>query len=196
MAAKERPAEFAILGLLASDEAGSHGYDLARSFAPGEPLGEILRLEPGMLYHHLKQLERSVSVKQTTVQAGNRPPRQIYQITDNGLARLRKWMQSPVGHTREIRLDFLVKLYFAQKLDPALATSLVTTQLTILREVRASMENAAEELPAGADATSTQFLESVRALRLAQTDAAIHWLESRQSDAEQAALRNTTSGVP
>ncbi|MGE3797848.1 MAG: PadR family transcriptional regulator [Thermomicrobiales bacterium] len=180
MATKERPAEFAILGLLATEQEGRHGYDLARSFAPGQPLGEILRLEPGMLYHHLKRLERSVSVTQTTIQSGSRPPRQVYEITDHGRSRLRKWLQSPVGHTREIRLDFLVKLYFAERLDPQVATNLISTQLAILREVRESMTlpDAFEEAPA--DQEARRFLWSVRTLRIAQTEAAIDWLESLQ----------------
>ncbi len=178
MSTKERPAEYAILGLLATEEAGSHGYDLARAFAQGEPLGEILHLEPGMLYHHLKRLERSASVTQTTTQSGNRPPRQSYQITDQGRTRLRKWLQSPVGHTREIRLDFLVKLYFAERIDDQIAANLVSTQLAILRDVRDSMIERATRLDASTQSDSIEFLASVRKLRIAQTDAAIDWLES------------------
>ena len=52
-------AEHAILGLLALSESGTgHGYDLARQFSPEAPLGDVVRLEPGMVYHHLKKLER------------------------------------------------------------------------------------------------------------------------------------------
>ena len=52
-------AEHAILGLLALSESGKgHGYVLARQFSPEAPLGNVVRLEPGMVYHHLKKLER------------------------------------------------------------------------------------------------------------------------------------------
>lgn len=171
MAVRERPAEFAILGLLEAEDEGSHGYDLARHFASGQPLGEILRLEPGMLYHHLKRLERSVCVTSTTSQTGSRPPRQTYQITEHGRNRLRKWLQSPVEHTREIRLDFLVKLYFAARLDPALAAKLIETQLRTLLELRETLRERQE------DDDADSFLNSVLSLRIAQTDAAINWLQ-------------------
>ncbi|MDQ3779847.1 MAG: hypothetical protein M3354_04765, partial [Chloroflexota bacterium] len=56
----EMPAEHAILGLLALGvrPGEGYGYDLARQFSLGQPLADVLRLEPGMLYHHLKKLER------------------------------------------------------------------------------------------------------------------------------------------
>lgn len=167
--AQQRPAEYAILGLLATEESGSHGYDLARAFTAGEPLGEILRLEPGMLYHHLKRLERTDSVSQSTIQAGSRPPRQMYRLTERGRDGLLAWLQSPVEHTREIRLDFLVKYYFAQRLEPQIAARLVDTQLSTLQELRQSLESRE---------STDAFLRSVTELRIAQTDAAIRWLES------------------
>jgi len=169
MPPRERPAEYAILGLLATEESGSHGYDLARSFSDGESLAEILRLEPGMLYHHLKRLERAGSVSQSTIQAGSRPPRQIYRLTESGSERLIAWLQSPVEHTREIRLDFLVKLYFARQLEPELAVRLIDMQLSTLRELRESL---------GQRESADPFLTSVTELRQSQTDAAIRWLES------------------
>ncbi|MEZ4499733.1 MAG: PadR family transcriptional regulator [Thermomicrobiales bacterium] len=192
MAAQERPAEFAILGLLALEDAGSHGYDLARAFAGGEPLGEILRLEPGMLYHHLKRLERADCVSQSTTQTGGRPPRQIYRISETGRTRLFNWLQSPVEHTREIRLDFLVKLYFAQRLEPALARRLISTQLDTLLEVRAALSNR----PSTAEAPADRFLESVRELRMTQTDAAINWLESLHGPGPDPERSATPSGMP
>lgn len=190
MAVQERPAEFAILGLLEAEDSGSHGYDLARHFAAGEPLGEILRLEPGMLYHHLKRLERSVSVTSTTSRSGSRPPRQTYRITEHGRNRLRTWLQSPVQHTREIRLDFLVKLYFAERLEPQLAVRLIETQLGTLRELRDSL--AARESAGVAD----PFLASVLELRIAQTDAAIRWLEQLQQTPSTHESRNHKAGMP
>ncbi len=190
MAVQERPAEFAILGLLEAEDSGSHGYDLARHFAAGQPLGEILRLEPGMLYHHLKRLERSVSVTSTTSRAGSRPPRQTYRITEHGRTRLHKWLQSPVRHTREIRLDFLVKLYFAERLEPELAGRLVETQLRTLRELRDSLLERED-----AD-VADPFLASVLELRVAQTEAAIRWLEHLKRTPSAPESENHNAGMP
>ena len=56
--APELPAEHALLGLLALAGGTAHGYELARQFRRGQPLGEVIRLESAMLYKHLKKLAR------------------------------------------------------------------------------------------------------------------------------------------
>src|SRR5688500_17677658 len=110
MARAEMPAEHAILGLLSMAEAdgAGYGYDLARHFSDGQPLTEILRLEPGMLYHHLKKLDRAGWVVASVDAGGARPPRRMYQLTEEGRRQLGRWLSEPVTHTREIRLEFLV----------------------------------------------------------------------------------------
>jgi DNA-binding PadR family transcriptional regulator len=163
------PAEHALLGLLARSAESRHGYDLAREFQPGSELGEIIRLEPGMLYHHLKKLERAGWVTSQQEVVDRRPARLVYSLTDAGRAELDRWMREPVGHTREIRLEFLVKLLLAGQADPALRQRLISEQISRLSEIEASLASgeAAEE-----------FSAQVRALRQAQTRTALAWLRS------------------
>ncbi len=85
-----------------------------------------------------------------------------------------RWLREPVGHTREIRLEFLVKLYFAKLLDPDLATELIRGQLDKSRE----MESGLESRLAASSAPSNDFARQVLDLRLLQTRAAITWLAS------------------
>jgi DNA-binding PadR family transcriptional regulator len=169
-----QPAEHAILGLLFFEESGGHGYDLARHFGDDRPLGNVLKLEPGMLYHHLKKLAGTGWVTVDVEPQGTRPPRQVYTLTDEGKTELLRWLREPVQHTREIRLEFLVKLYFARLLDPTLATDLIAGQLAKSREMESALENrlAASETP------FNDFGRQVTNLRLLQTRAAITWLES------------------
>lgn len=169
-----QPAEHAILGLLYFEEGGGHGYDLARHFGENEPLGDVLKLEPGMLYHHLKKLARTGWVTVDVEPQGTRPPRQVYTLTDEGRNELLRWLREPVQHTRDIRLDFLVKLYFARLLDPALAADLIRGQLDKSREMEANLESRLAESSAPASDFGRQVLD----LRLLQTRAAIAWLES------------------
>jgi DNA-binding PadR family transcriptional regulator len=169
-----QPAEHAILGLLYFEEGGGHGYDLARHFGDDQPLGDVLKLEPGMLYHHLKKLGRTGWVTVDVEPQGTRPPRQVYTLTDDGKTELLRWLREPVTHTREIRLEFLIKLYFARLLDPALAADLVRGQLDKSRE----MESTLETRLVASTAAATDFARQVLDLRLLQTRAAITWLES------------------
>jgi len=78
-----------------------------------------------MLYHHLKKMEKSGWVVSSVEQQSSRPARQVYDLTESGRAELNRWLSEPVKHTREIRLEFLVKLYFARRTDPDLAVALV-----------------------------------------------------------------------
>lgn len=169
-----QPAEHAILGLLYFEEGGGHGYDLARHFGDEQPLGGVLKLEPGMLYHHLKKLAGTGWVTVDVEPQGTRPPRQVYTLTGDGKKELLRWLREPVQHTREIRLEFLIKLYFARLLDPALATDLVAGQLDKSRE----MESVLESRLATSSAAPSDFGRQVLDLRLLQTRAAITWLES------------------
>jgi PadR family transcriptional regulator AphA len=178
------PAAQAILALLSlNDVSGGegYGYDLARQFSAGQPLAEIIHLEPGMLYHHLKRLDRSGWISGSLEPQGSRPPRQIYTITDAGRAELSRWLTEPVARTREIRLEFLVKLFFARRINPELATRLVAEQRETFRRLIASLT---EQRAAAARAEDTDnrlgdrtFVREVLDLRLAQTRAALDWLD-------------------
>lgn len=168
--------EHALLGVLASTESGTgHGYDLARSFAPGSPLGSVLHLEAGMIYHHVKKLEKLGWVR-LIGDGGRRPGRRTVAITEEGRAALRCWLAEPVQHTREIRLEFLVKLYLALRLDEATARRLVSEQRALLAEVR---EGLVRE-PVSPPATAPEFAALVRDLRAMQTEVASSWLGSVQ----------------
>jgi PadR family transcriptional regulator AphA len=187
VARAEMPAEHAILGLLwlAEADGSGYGYDLARHFADGQPLAEILRLEPGMLYHHLKKLDRSGWVSAELDAGGARPPRRVYHLTAAGRAQLLRWLGEPVAHTREVRLEFLVKLYFARRLDPERATKLLAEQLATLQRIADSLTSQVEQFDheaSSADPADRGFTHLVLELRLSQTRAAIAWLEAAQQN--------------
>lgn len=174
------PAAHAILGLLELDESAGHGYDLARHFADGAPLAEIIRLEPAMLYHHLKRLAGTGWVASSVQPRGSRPPRQVYELTATGRVELRRWLGEPVRHTREIRLEFLLKLYFARRLDAALAARLIDDQAATCRGLETSLLRQLAALTEAPDDEAV-FRRSVLDLRLAQTRAALTWLTQMET---------------
>ncbi len=170
-------AAHAILGLLELDDGSSHGYDLARHFGGGQPLAQVIHLEPAMLYHHLKRLAQAGWAAATVEPQGTRPARQVYRITPAGRAELRRWLAEPVAHTREIRLEFLVKLYLTERLDPKLASRLLADQHDTCRRLEASLVTQLAALAGiDPDTPDRDFARRVLELRLAQTQAAISWL--------------------
>lgn len=165
------PAEYALLGLLALSDDRRHGYDLSREFQPGGALADVIRLEPGMLYHHLKRLEARGWAEATREPIPNRPPRQSYTVTAAGTDALDGWLAEPVAHTREVRLEFLVKLYLAHLRGRDLADRLMAEQRAILTGLAASLRDQGREF------APETFPSAVNALRLAQTEAALAWLD-------------------
>lgn len=183
-------AEHAVLGLLALEAGAGHGYDLARHFGPGRPLAGVIRLEPGMLYHHLKKLGRAGWVSAATEAVPGRPARQVHSVTPAGQAELRRWLTEPVAHTREVRLEFLVKLYFARRATGAasLVARLVGEQRATLARLEGSLAGQLAALlpvgptPAASDTDDeaqddAAFARLVLELRLDQTRAVLGWLD-------------------
>ena len=168
-------AEYALLGLIAQSAFGKiHGYDLARSFAESG-LGRILRLESGMLYHFLKKMVRDGLITSTLEHQAGRPDRQVHGLTGEGRDALHAWISAPVRATREIRLDFLIKLYLARGLDPARAIALVADQQSVMRTRAARLTEQVDDVQG--DDVDNAFGDTVLRLRLLQTRAALDWLE-------------------
>ena len=177
---RELPAEHALLGLLSLAGGTAHGYDLARQFRRDQPLGEVIRLEPAMLYKHLKKLARLGWLTMTTEDQAPRPPRQVCHLTSSGEAELRRWLAEPVARTREIRLEFLVKLYFAMHIAPELALHLAGEQQAVMLQLANSLAEQRASLQVPPDAAPGDdlfFQDLVLDLRLRQTHAAAEWLE-------------------
>lgn len=169
------PAEHSLLGLLASaGPDGIHGYDLARQYTHGA-LGEIIRLESGMLYHHLKKLDRYGMITTHVEHQTDRPDRQVHTLTAAGRRQLDHWLREPVRATRDIRLDFLLKLFFTRRLIPAHLDELIAQQRSVLTALAESLRAQMQEPAAGDDAIERRM---VLRLRQAQTEAALAWLES------------------
>lgn len=180
------PAEHALLGLLAMREGGTgHGYELARSFGPEAPLGSVIRLEPGMVYHHLKKLERLGWVAVAPDASPQRAARRPFVLSPDGREELRRWLTEPVAHTREIRLEFLVKLYLALALEPALAVGLIDEQSEMLGHLIASLseQRGLGAAPNHEEGAPARFSEMVTDMRLAQTEAALAWLDRVRQEA-------------
>ena len=123
------PTEYALLGLLL--DGPKHGYELARRFSPETALGEICHLEMSMLYALLKKQEKVEHIEAELESQGSRPPKRIFHLTGLGRAAFMDWVRTPVGRSREIRLDFLVKLYFARQLGNDDVLALIDRQLEV-----------------------------------------------------------------
>ncbi len=166
------PARHALLGLLL--EGPCHGYDLIRAFAPATPLGSTIHLGASHVYSLLARLERDGLVVGEEQQQEMHPPRRIFRITEAGQDAVQRWLDAPVTRPREVLLDFPLKLYLAQRLDPARAAVLVARQRALFATLLSEME--AEEPSITSDADGV-FLSLLHESRVIRTRATLEWLD-------------------
>lgn len=164
-----RPLHYAILGLLA--EAPAHGYRLRAAFSAGGDLGAVLRVEAPTLYAALKELLALGAIEGVERRVGARPPRTEFRLTDEGRARFEEWLTRPAQRLREVRLDFLLRLYFARRRDPAVAAELVHRQAEALERYVAAVEAWAQTAP------PASWLGLVAESRLVAARATLAWLQ-------------------
>jgi PadR family transcriptional regulator, regulatory protein AphA len=160
------PAEYPILGVLSRGPI--HGYDLCRVL--GDGIGSIWRLGKSQVYALLMRLEREGLVIHERVGQDNLPAKNIFSLTKQGEEVFSQWLNQPVLHVRDMRLEFLTKLWFARQVDLQMEKELIEAQLAVCRE----KADALKELKCGCrteiDVLSADF-------RLNTVEATISWLE-------------------
>jgi DNA-binding PadR family transcriptional regulator len=171
------PAEYAILGLL--ERHPMHGYEMFQQFQDGI-LSQIIHLEMSQMYAFLKKLERLNYIEAELEPQGTRPPRKIFHLTEQGRAIFQTWLTTPVERPREIRLLFLLKLYFAQSIMPQQMSSLIDQEVAACQKFLDHLE--AQRLPSSIS-RDTAFLERVvLRSRIHQTRALLNWLHELQTE--------------
>jgi DNA-binding PadR family transcriptional regulator len=165
-------ADYAILGLLKIGP--RHGYDLAPYFANDGTLGLVCTLGVSRLYSLLHALaELGLVHAESSVMSGG-PPRKVFSLTEAGAAAFHQWLDQPISRLRQIRQDFLLKLYFSRQLPDSDTQALVARQVAASRAV-------ADDLAAQARAEVPEsFAALVYESRLALAYATTAWLEAER----------------
>jgi len=161
--------EWSLLGFLA--EQPMHGYEIGQRLSQAARLGLVWRLKQSRLYALLTRLEERGYIDYTMEFQDSRPPRKVYALTPEGEVALDAWLHAPVEHGRDFRLEFLAKLYFAQKEGEATLRDLFETQRGLCQQWLAQQQEALDALEPGA------FEWLVYRFRLGQVQAIVEWLD-------------------
>lgn len=173
------PAEYIILGLLSTQ--AMHGYELFQLIESGT-LGQIVHLEMSQMYAFLKKLERLHYIEAEIFSQGTRPPRKIFHLTASGHKTFTEWVIQPVERPRDIRILFLIKLYFVQRLHPEQITQLIAQQIQACQSFLTHLQtkqNATSQIP---DAETAFFEQVVLSSRRHQTHSLLEWLNGLQTE--------------
>jgi PadR family transcriptional regulator AphA len=174
------PAEYAILGLL--EEWPMHGYELYQRFQ-NETLEQIVHIEMSQLYAFLKKLERLEFIESSLEQWGTRPQRKVYRLTQAGRAVFQQWLTTPVERPRDIRIFFLIKLYFLQRLLPEQLARVIDQEIETCECFLTSLE--AQRHGSGSIRDQAAFNQVVLNSRIYQTRALLAWLRELQAEFAQ-----------
>lgn len=155
-----------LLGLLM--QGPSHGYELHQELS--RELGRVWRIGLSQLYAQLKQLEEAGLVAVQVEPQPNRPARKVYHLTAEGKQVFMDWVQQPTPYLRHIRVEFLARLYFFQRLSLSGLEQLVAEQKAVCRVQVERFDRLTE------DATGA-FLGCVLEFRRGQLEAVIRWLD-------------------
>ena len=104
--------EWACLGILYTEP--THGFAIAARLKPTGDVGRVWSLSRALTYRSLDQLTTRGYVhvvgEEPGIAGGNRT---ILAATRSGRAQLRKWLNTPVVHLRDLRSELLLKLIIA-----------------------------------------------------------------------------------
>src|SRR5262245_48171135 len=162
--------ELALLGFLR--EGALHGYEVHRRLADPAGLGLVWTLKQSHLYMLLTRLEEEGYLTATVKPQETRPPRKVFRLTKTGNGTFLDWVQTPVPHGRDLRLDFLTKYYFAQREGPTILTRLLKRQRIACQDWLRAQQAQAEA------ARAIRLFEwQVCQFRIGQIEAMLSWLD-------------------
>jgi DNA-binding PadR family transcriptional regulator len=167
--------EFILLGLL--DQRPMHGYDLHRELTSLAGINLIWSVKQSRLYALLDKLEQGGLLASELIPGEAHPARKQFHLTERGRQSLHAWMLSPVQHGREMRQDFLARLYFAQRKGLQTAQRLIQDQRLVCLGWQAHLGS-----QVGSLREESQFERLVYEFRIAQVKAMLDWLDACQEE--------------
>jgi PadR family transcriptional regulator AphA len=161
--------EYILLGFL--DQEPIHGYDLYKKLGEMNGIALVWRVKQSYLYALLDKLEKDGLVTSKIVPGESFLSRKEFQLTDMGKQNFQTWLTSPVKHGREMRQEFLAKLYFAQSAKNYLYQKLIQEQLQVCSEWLSSLKNDLSK-----QTNEQPYKQVILKYRISQTRAMINWL--------------------
>ena len=164
---KDKPAtEYALLGSFMSGP--RHGYEILQFLETG--LGPAWRVSTSQLYVLLKRMDKEGLVSSTLKTQDTRPSKRVFSIMPPGEKRFLDWLKSPTDHVRDLRIEFLAKLFFFHNLGLHGGEALVDAQIALLEQVK-------KGLMARSRAEKDDYTQLVYGFRISTLTGWLNWLK-------------------
>jgi PadR family transcriptional regulator AphA len=161
--------EGAVLGLLAAGERS--GYELAK--LADRSVAYLWTPSRSQIYKVLPRLVSAGFARVREVEQRGRPDKALYQVTPDGLAALRAWLEEVEEEPAGGRVVFALKLFFCDRASP-------TTALAHLAAYRRFLERrleAYERLEPDEAASPHSYPEHVLRHGLTRVRATLAWID-------------------
>ncbi len=162
--------EYIVLGLLKLQP--SHGYALHQRLETA--LSQVWRISLSQVYNILHRLDKQGFIQESgNVSATQDMHRVLFQVTEAGDRHFETWMQTPVGPSvRAIRMAFISKLFFADRLGRSDLQELIAAQRSVINTQLDKLYAQADSVP------KTQFVNHLGLqLRIKQLESLQDWFE-------------------
>lgn len=163
--------EYVLLGIL--DRQPMHGYDLYKEITSHQEIALVWSIKQSQLYAILDKLEERGLLASALIPGETHPDRKEFRPTAEGHKAFLYWMQSPVHHGRDMRQEFLARLFFAIKNGKEYAFELLQQQRQVCLSWKGRLEQRFNA-PEG----QSQFARLIFYYRMGQIDAMLDWLET------------------
>jgi DNA-binding PadR family transcriptional regulator len=101
--------DWAVLAIVA--EAPTHGWPIVRELRGDGSLGRVWTVSRAVVYRSITTLLARGLIEERGDQPGVQgPQRTILRATRSGRTALRRWLDTPVAHVRDVRTELLLKL--------------------------------------------------------------------------------------
>ncbi len=177
MVRRARPlgaADYAIMGLLR--EQPRHGYELAEAFREGGDLAPVCGMPNNVLYAQVHRLERFGLVVGTVEAVGDTRHRTILRLTPDGEQAFQDWLGEPVARMRDVRQDFLLKLYFSRRMPGH------DTARLLDRQIERCEQYLVERVLERRRAPPNSFQELLAQMRVSGARATLDWLREYRAE--------------
>lgn len=123
-----------------------HGYAIARRFEPGQPIGDVYSLTRPAVYRCLAGLEHERLLVASPDKGDRGQAKKRLRLTSRGIDATKAWLDAPVTHLRDMRLDFLAKLVVREMIGLPLAP-LVRSQRRAFADLFAGLTSDPQRTP-------------------------------------------------
>ena len=176
--------EYILLGFLYRSRI--HGYDLYKKITNFKGISLIWHIKQSQLYALLEKLEEDGLLISHIVPGEAYLMRKEFQITPLGKQTFSTWVTSPVRHGRDMRQEFLAKLYFAQKSGVEIYMKLIEDQTTMCTEWLSNLQT-----NYSTTINEQNYERIIFQYRISQTQAMIDWLDYCRTEIQVVPSQNS-----